>query len=59
MKVEIFFLEDGAREAARRGGVTIVIDAIRASATATTALSTTLAPIAQYSLPATQISRRF
>lgn len=39
MKVDILFLEAGAREAARRGSVTIVVDAIRASATATTALA--------------------
>lgn len=38
MNVDILFLEAGAQEAARRAGVTIVVDAIRASATASTAL---------------------
>lgn len=36
--VEILQFEAGAREAAQRGVVTIVVDALRASATATTAL---------------------
>ncbi|HYN89545.1 MAG TPA: 2-phosphosulfolactate phosphatase [Ardenticatenaceae bacterium] len=39
MRVEILFGAQGAREAARRRAVTIVIDALRASATATTALA--------------------
>ena len=39
MKVDVLFLEEGAREAARRGSVTVVVDAIRASATASTALA--------------------
>lgn len=39
MKVEILFGEAGAREAARRQAVTVVIDALRASATVTTALA--------------------
>jgi 2-phosphosulfolactate phosphatase len=39
VKVEILFADDGAREAARRGAVTIVVDALRASATTVTALS--------------------
>ncbi|MGH2542676.1 MAG: 2-phosphosulfolactate phosphatase [Ardenticatenaceae bacterium] len=39
MKVEILCLEEGAREAARRGAVTVVVDALRASATTITALS--------------------
>lgn len=38
IKVEILQFESGAREAAQRGAVTIVVDALRASATATTAL---------------------
>jgi 2-phosphosulfolactate phosphatase len=38
IKVEILQFEAGAREAARRRAVTIVVDALRASATATTAL---------------------
>ena len=38
MNVDILFLEAGAQEAARRGSVAIVVDAIRASATASTAL---------------------
>lgn len=39
MKVEILFGEAGAREAARRQAITVVIDALRASATVTTALA--------------------
>jgi 2-phosphosulfolactate phosphatase len=39
MNVEILFGESGAREAARRQAVVVVIDALRASATATTALA--------------------
>ncbi|MDQ4077014.1 MAG: 2-phosphosulfolactate phosphatase [Chloroflexota bacterium] len=39
MKVDILFAEEGAREAARRGAVTIIVDALRASATTITALS--------------------
>lgn len=39
MNADILFGEAGAREAARRGTVTVVIDALRASATATTALA--------------------
>ncbi len=39
VKVEILFAEEGAREAARREAVTIVVDALRASATTVTALS--------------------
>lgn len=39
MNVEILFGEAGAREAARRHAVAVVIDALRASATATTALA--------------------
>ena len=39
MNVEILEFETGAREAARRHAVTIVVDALRASATATTALA--------------------
>ncbi|MCZ7571502.1 MAG: DNA-3-methyladenine glycosylase [Ardenticatenaceae bacterium] len=39
MKVEILFGEQGARDATRRQAVTVVIDALRASATVTTALA--------------------
>jgi 2-phosphosulfolactate phosphatase len=39
VQVEILFAEGGAREAARREAVTIVVDALRASATTATALS--------------------
>ncbi len=39
MKVEILFKEEGARDAARRGAVTIVVDALRACSTTVTALS--------------------
>ncbi len=39
MNVEILFGEKGAKEAARRGAVAVVIDALRASATITTALA--------------------
>lgn len=39
MNVDVLFLEEGAHEAARRGSVTVVVDAIRASATASTALA--------------------
>ncbi len=39
MKVDILYLDEGAQEAARRGAVTIVVDALRASSTTVTALS--------------------
>lgn len=39
VKAEILFSEAGAIEAARRGAVTIVVDALRASATTATALA--------------------
>lgn len=39
MNVNLLCLEEGAREAARRGNVTIVVDALRASATTVTALA--------------------
>ena len=39
MKVEIVEFEMGARQAAQRRAVTVVVDALRASATATTALA--------------------
>lgn len=39
MRADILFGEAGAREAARQGAVTVVIDALRASATVTTALA--------------------
>lgn len=39
MKVEILCGAEGAREAAGRRAVTVVIDALRASATVTTALA--------------------
>ncbi|MBA3530856.1 MAG: 2-phosphosulfolactate phosphatase [Ardenticatenales bacterium] len=39
MNVELLFADEGAREAARRQAVTVIVDALRASATTITALA--------------------
>lgn len=60
MNIEILALEEGAREAARRGSVTIVVDAIRASATTITALAlgaTAVVPVLSVEEAATYVGR--
>lgn len=62
MNVDILYLEAGAREAARRQSVTVVVDAIRASATASTALALgakAVLPVLTVEEAATYVGRPF